>query len=84
MVRDFYHRFTVDEHSFLAIESLHRARQSQSEWDQRYGQILAELEQPEFLYLTFLLHDIGKGTPSTNHVTASLELAQNPACSASN
>ncbi len=24
VVRDFYHRFTVDEHSFLAIESLHR------------------------------------------------------------
>jgi [protein-PII] uridylyltransferase len=76
VVRDFYHRFTVDEHSFLAIESLHRARQSQSEWDQRYGQILSELEQPELLYLTFLLHDIGKGTPSTNHVTASLELAE--------
>ena len=76
VVRDFYHRFTVDEHSFLAIESLHRARQSQSEWDQRYGQILAELEQPELLYLTFLLHDIGKGTASTNHVTASLELAE--------
>ena len=24
VVRDFYHRFTVDEHSFAAIESLHR------------------------------------------------------------
>jgi len=24
VVRDFYHRFTVDEHSFVAIESLHR------------------------------------------------------------
>ena len=40
VVRDFYHRFTVDEHSFLAIESLHNAHQSQSEWDQRYGDIL--------------------------------------------
>ena len=36
VVRDFYHRFTVDEHAFLAIESLHNAHQSQSEWDQRY------------------------------------------------
>lgn len=76
VVRDFYHRFTVDEHSFLAIESLHRARESKSEWDQRYGQILAELEQPELLYLSFLLHDVGKGTPSTNHVIASLEIAE--------
>ena len=30
VVRDFYHRFTVDEHSFLAIESLHRLKASQS------------------------------------------------------
>lgn len=75
VVRDFYHRFTVDEHSFLAIECLHRAKQSQSEWDRRYGDILEELEQPELLYLALLLHDVGKGTPSENHVTASLEIA---------
>jgi [protein-PII] uridylyltransferase len=76
VVRDYYHRFTVDEHSFLAIESLHRARQSASEWDQRYGHILEELEQPELLYLSFLLHDVGKGVPGTSHVKASLELAR--------
>lgn len=75
VVRDFYHRFTVDEHSFLAIESLHRAKQSQSEWDRRYGDILEELERPELLYLALLLHDVGKGTPSENHVEASLEIA---------
>ncbi|MBS1850948.1 MAG: [protein-PII] uridylyltransferase [Acidobacteria bacterium] len=75
VVRDFYHRFTVDEHSFLAIESLHKARLSQSEWDRRYGQILEELERPELLYLALLLHDLGKGTPAENHVTASLEIA---------
>ncbi len=75
VVRDFYHRFTVDEHSFLAIESLHRAVQSPSEWDQRYGHLLKELEQPELLYLSLLLHDLGKGVPGDNHVTASLEIA---------
>ena len=51
VVRDFYHRFTVDEHSFLAIESLHRLKQSQSEWDKRYAELLGELEDPELLYL---------------------------------
>ena len=76
VVRDFYHRFTVDEHSFLAIESLHHSRQSKSEWDQRYGQILGELEQPELLYLALLLHDVGKGVPSESHVLKSLELAE--------
>ena len=76
VVRDFYHRFTVDEHSFLAIESLHRAAQSPSEWDQRYGQLLGELEQPEILYLALLLHDLGKGIPGDTHVEASVEIAE--------
>ncbi|MGH9496826.1 MAG: [protein-PII] uridylyltransferase [Candidatus Sulfotelmatobacter sp.] len=75
VVRDFYHRFTVDEHSFLAIESLHRLKQSQSEWDKRYAVLLGELEDPELLYLALLLHDTGKGMSSTNHVEASLEVA---------
>ncbi len=76
VVRDFYHRFTVDEHSFLAIESLHKARQSSSEWDKRYGEIAEELERPELLYLALLLHDIGKGVPGDNHVQTSLVLAE--------
>ncbi len=75
VVRDFYHRFTVDEHSFLAIESLHRLKQSKSEWDQRYAELLGELEDPELLYLALLLHDTGKGVPGGNHVTASLDIA---------
>src|SRR5271165_4780928 len=75
VVRDFYHRFTVDEHSFLAIESLHRLKQSQSEWDKRYAELLGELEDPELLYLALLLHDTGKGVPGGSHVEASLEIA---------
>jgi [protein-PII] uridylyltransferase len=75
VVRDFYHRFTVDEHSFLAIESLHRLKTSQSEWDKRYAELLGELEDPELLYLALLLHDTGKGVPNGNHVRASLEIA---------
>ncbi len=75
VVRDFYHRFTVDEHSFLAIESLHRLKQSQSEWDKRYAELLGELEDPELLYLALLLHDTGKGVLGGNHVEASLEIA---------
>jgi [protein-PII] uridylyltransferase len=76
VVRDFYHRFTVDEHSFLAIESLHWLRQSRSEWEKQYAEILDELEQPELLYLSLLLHDTGKGAPSDNHVEGSLAIAE--------
>jgi [protein-PII] uridylyltransferase len=75
VVRDFYHRFTVDEHSILAIESLHRLNQSNAEWDKRYAELLGELEDPELLYLALLLHDTGKGVPGGNHVEASLEIA---------
>ncbi len=75
VVRDFYHRYTVDEHSFLAIENLHHLKESKSEWDQRFAQLLTELEQPELLYLALLLHDSGKGVPSDNHIEVSLKLA---------
>ncbi len=74
VVRDFYHRYTVDEHSFLAIESLHRLKESKSEWDQRFAELLSELEQPELLYMALLLHDSGKSVPSENHVDLSLQL----------
>jgi len=76
VVRDYSHRYTVDEHTFVAIENLHHLRQSQSKWDQRYAEILDEIEQPELLYLALLLHDTGKGEKSENHVLASIELAE--------
>jgi len=76
VVRDFYHRFTVDEHSFLAIESLHRLREARSEGEKQYAEILDELEEPELLYLSLLLHDTGKSASSENHVEGSLAIAE--------
>ena len=76
VVRDFYHRFTVDEHSFVAIESLHQLKDPSSEWDRRYAEILGEIEQPELLYLSLLLHDVGKGVSGAEHISAGLELAE--------
>ena len=75
VVRDYSHRFTVDEHTFVAIENLHLLRQSQSKWDVRYAELLDEIEQPELLYLALLLHDTGKGAKSDSHVQASVEIA---------
>ncbi|HWZ81548.1 MAG TPA: [protein-PII] uridylyltransferase [Terriglobales bacterium] len=75
VVRDFYHRYTVDEHSFLAIENLHRLRDLKTEWDRRFAELLEELEQPELLYLSLLLHDSGKALPG-NHVEGSLQFVE--------
>jgi [protein-PII] uridylyltransferase len=76
VVRDFYHRYTVDEHTFLAIEHLHRLKESKSEWEQRFAELVNELEQPELLYLSLLLHDSGKAAPEDGHVGASVQLAE--------
>ena len=81
VVRDYYHRYTVDEHSVLAIEHLHRLKESKSEWDQRFAELLGEIEQPELLYLSLLLHDSGKGAAAdgqveATHVEASLQLTE--------
>jgi [protein-PII] uridylyltransferase len=76
VIRDFHHRYTVDEHSFLTIETLHRLKEPHSDWERRYSEILAELEKPELLYLALLLHDTGKGLPTGHHVEGSLQLAE--------
>ena len=76
VIRDYSHRYTVDEHTFVAIENLHHLRQPQSKWDQRYSELLDETEQPELLYLALLFHDTGKGARTENHVQTSIEFAE--------
>ena len=76
VVRDFFHRYTVDEHSFLTIETLHSLKVACTEWSSRFSEILNELEKPELLFLSLLLHDIGKGIEGQSHVTASISVAR--------
>jgi [protein-PII] uridylyltransferase len=72
VVRDFYHRYTVDEHTFTAIENLHRLRRPETGWERRFSEIFAELERPELLFLAVLFHDVGKGLSAEEHVQGSL------------
>ncbi len=76
VIRDYFHRYTVDEHSILTIDTLHKLRNSESEWGQRFGDILDELEKPELLYIALLLHDVGKGIEGEDHVDGSLQIAK--------
>ena len=75
VLRDLYHRYTVDEHTFLTIATLHRLRDQNVEWLQPFATIFAELERPELLLLALLFHDTGKGLAGDNHVHGSLQLA---------
>ncbi len=68
VVRDFYHRYTVDEHTLVAIESLEFIE------DARFRDLFAEIDRPDVLRFALLLHDIGKG--SGDHVPLSKELAR--------
>jgi [protein-PII] uridylyltransferase len=76
VVRDFYHRYTVDEHTFLAIDTLHRLHKDKDNDQQRhFAELLGEIERPDLLYLAMLLHDVGKAGSAESHVDASLEAA---------
>jgi [protein-PII] uridylyltransferase len=73
VIRDYYHRYTVDEHSLVTIDNLHRLALVGNDLDRRFRDILPTLERPELLYLSLLFHDVGKGMPIESHVDGSLE-----------
>ena len=73
VVRDYYHHYTVDAHSFMAIENIHRLRQAEKNWERPFANLFSELEAPELLFLSLLFHDVGKGMPCEDHVAGSLE-----------
>src|SRR5256886_4928231 len=77
VIRDYYHRYTVDEHSFVAIESLHALRGAGSPLERRFRDVLDGIEQPELLFLAILFHDVGKGMTTENHISGSLEAVDN-------
>jgi [protein-PII] uridylyltransferase len=88
VIRDAYHRYTVDEHTFVLINSLHDLENLPSsspetsvrpmaEWSARFGQLLRDLQQPSLLYLVALLHDTGKGRSTGDHASESVRMAQN-------
>jgi [protein-PII] uridylyltransferase len=59
---DLYHVHPVDIHSILAVEELGKLRNGfyQKEYP-LLTSLIREIEKPEILFLTTLLHDIGKG-----------------------
>jgi [protein-PII] uridylyltransferase len=68
VVRDFYHRYTVDEHTLVAIDSLEMIT------DGRFKELLKEIEHPALVRFALLLHDIGKGS-GRDHSTEAVEIA---------
>lgn len=72
VVRDFYHRYTVDEHSLRTIEHLQELAEPPDERGAHFAPLWRIAERRDLLILSLLLHDAGKGMPVENHVTGSL------------
>ena len=68
VLRDFYHRYTVDEHTIVAIE--HASAPS----DKRFQSLLSEIGRPDLLRAALVFHDIGKG--DGDHVVESARIAR--------
>jgi [protein-PII] uridylyltransferase len=76
VIRDSYHRYTVDEHTFLTIENVHALRDTAQDWERRFSGLLDEIDRLELLLLALLLHDTGKASRSGDHTMQSAELAE--------
>lgn len=75
VVRDFYHRYTVDEHTLVAIESLQELARRQEPAHRRFATLLSEIEDLAVLRFAILFHDVGKGARSGEHTQESVRLA---------
>jgi [protein-PII] uridylyltransferase len=75
VVRDFYHKYTVDEHTLLTIRNLERLVASPAPSRARFAGLLADLAAPELLVLALLFHDVGKWRDE-DHASESVRMAQ--------
>jgi [protein-PII] uridylyltransferase len=69
VVRDFYHRYTVDEHTLVAIDALESVK------DGRFAGLFEEIQERALVRFAILMHDIGKGS-GQEHVAESLRIAR--------
>jgi [protein-PII] uridylyltransferase len=76
VVRDFYHHYTVDEHTIVTLESLEELADAKSGPTLRFVPLLQESrDEIWMLRLALLFHDLGKGTGG-NHEIESVRLAK--------
>lgn len=75
VVRDFYHRYTVDEHTLIVMENLLALRKNTDPARRRFAGLFAEIESLPALLFAILLHDVGKGIDGPTHAMESAKLA---------
>jgi [protein-PII] uridylyltransferase len=75
VIRDFYHKYTVDEHTLLTLRNIESLIDVTSGGRGRFSGLLHELRAPELVTLALLFHDVGKWTDE-DHAIESTRMAQ--------
>ncbi|MDE2681513.1 MAG: [protein-PII] uridylyltransferase [Verrucomicrobiota bacterium] len=76
---EFYHQYTVDEHTLVCLEKLDGLWEEMWPDYRRYHEVFEEIERPSTLYLALLLHDSGKGIESDRHEREGARVAEHVA-----
>ena len=72
---EYYHRYTADVHTLNAIHELDRIYTEAEPITLKYRAALHETEDASLLYLTLLLHDIGKAEGIRGHAESGVRLS---------
>jgi [protein-PII] uridylyltransferase len=75
VVRDFYHKYTVDEHTLLTIRGLERLASTEQPERLRFRNVLAAIDRPELVVLALVFHDVGKWRDD-DHAVESVRMAE--------
>jgi len=74
VIRDFYHRYTVDEHTLIVAQNLLNLRAGADGPRRRFAELITEVESVPLLVFAILLHDIGKSIDGPTHAYESARL----------
>ena len=73
---EYYHRYTADVHTLNAIRELDRIFTAAEPITLKYREVLHEVSDSALLYLTLLLHDIGKAEGIQGHAESGVRIAE--------
>ncbi|MGH9903766.1 MAG: HD domain-containing protein, partial [Pyrinomonadaceae bacterium] len=72
---DLYHHYTIDEHTLKAVEALDEIDGARDTQRAHLRAVFDEVEDGALLYLSVLLHDIGKGAGG-GHIARGVKIAE--------
>jgi [protein-PII] uridylyltransferase len=75
VIRDSYHRYTVDEHTFLAIDNVHSLRQPTHDFEARLAQLLPEIDRLDLFLLACCCTTPARLAATGEHANQSVDLA---------